>query len=96
VAKLPAAVEELKEKYGPHLNYNPPGGWQGEAHSTPEKLVRTHCCFCGRLSLRGVLPQLGFDYATPGPAEHWQALCPACKRKTLAVAQMRIREEARG
>ena len=21
--------------------------------------------------------------ASPGPAEHWQALCPACKRKTL-------------
>jgi NNP family nitrate/nitrite transporter-like MFS transporter len=44
--------------------------------------------------LRAVLPRLGFDYATPGPAGHWQALCPGCKRKTLSVAQMRIREEA--
>ena len=46
--------------------------------------------------LRTILPQLGFDYATPGPAGHWQALCPACKRKTLSVAQMRIKEESRG
>jgi len=46
--------------------------------------------------IRAILPQLGFDYATPGPAGHWQQLCPACKRKTLAVAQMRIKESARG
>jgi len=46
--------------------------------------------------LRMILPQLGFDYATPGPAGHWQALCPACKRKSLAAAQLRIREESRG
>jgi hypothetical protein len=41
-------------------------------------------------------PQVGFDYAISGPAGHWQALCPACKRKSLAMAQMRIRESARG
>jgi len=46
--------------------------------------------------LRAILPQLGFDYATQGPAGHWQQLCPACKRKTLSVAQMRIKEAARG
>ncbi len=46
--------------------------------------------------LRTILPQLGFDYGMAAPAGHWQELCPACKRKTLAVAQMRIREEARG
>jgi NNP family nitrate/nitrite transporter-like MFS transporter len=46
--------------------------------------------------LRRVLPQVGFDYALPGPAGYWQELCPACKRKTLSIAQMRIREEARG
>lgn len=46
--------------------------------------------------LRTVLPQLGFDYSIPGPAGHWQGLCPACKRKTLSNAQLRIREEARG
>ncbi len=46
--------------------------------------------------LRMVLPQLGFDYDIPGPAGHWQALCPACKRKSLSTAQLRIKEESRG
>jgi MFS transporter, NNP family, nitrate/nitrite transporter len=46
--------------------------------------------------LKAILPQLGFDYATPGAAGNWQELCPGCKRKTISVAQMRIREDARG
>jgi hypothetical protein len=46
--------------------------------------------------LRAILPQVGFDYTTPGPAGHWQELCPACKRKTLSVAQMRIKEQSNG
>jgi len=46
--------------------------------------------------LRSILPQLGFDYSAPGHADHWQELCPACKRKTLSVAQMRIQEQSRG
>jgi NNP family nitrate/nitrite transporter-like MFS transporter len=46
--------------------------------------------------LRAILPQLGFDYTVPGPAGAWQELCPACKRKTLSVAQLRIREESHG
>jgi len=46
--------------------------------------------------LRTILPQLGFDYAVDGPGGHWQALCPACKRKTLSTAQLRIREASRG
>ncbi|MEX1127804.1 MAG: MFS transporter [Vicinamibacterales bacterium] len=46
--------------------------------------------------LRRVLPELGFDYRIEGPAETWQGLCPACKRTTLATAQLRLKEEARG
>lgn len=46
--------------------------------------------------LRSVLPQLGFDYTMPGPAGHWHQLCPACKRKTLSVAQMRMKEQSGG
>lgn len=46
--------------------------------------------------LRTILPQLGFDYAAPGPAGHWQALCPACKRKSLSSAQLRVRGAFRG
>jgi len=47
MAKPPASVSVLTERYGPHLNYVPPGGW-GESRNAPEKLVKTHCCFCGQ------------------------------------------------
>jgi len=46
--------------------------------------------------LKLALRDLGFDYRTPGAAETWQELCPPCKRKTLATAQLRIKEHARG
>jgi len=46
--------------------------------------------------LAAVLPQLGFDYRMPGPAGHWQQVCPACKRKAIALAQLRMKETARG
>lgn len=63
-----------------------------------------HCRRCGERfasrmhidDLRAILPHVGFDYSMPGPAGSWQELCPACKRKTLSMAQMRIREAARG
>src|SRR5579864_48934 len=41
--------------------------------------------------LKRVLPELGFDYRMPGPAETWQDLCPACKRKSLSLAQLRLK-----
>ncbi len=47
--------------------------------------------------LAAILPQLGFDYRMPGPAGHWQQVCPPCKRKVIALAQMRQKDEvARG
>jgi NNP family nitrate/nitrite transporter-like MFS transporter len=62
----------------------------------------THCARCGERfasrmhidDLRRVLPEVGFDYTMPGPAGHWQALCPGCKRKTLAAAQLRVKQAA--
>jgi MFS transporter, NNP family, nitrate/nitrite transporter len=43
------------------------------------------------------LTQLGFDYRLEGLKDgNWQDLCPACKRKTIAGAQLRLKEEARG
>ena len=62
------------------------------------------CARCGQRyasrmhidDLKQVLPQLGFDYALPGPAGNWQELCPACKRKALSMAQLRLQEESRG
>jgi nitrate/nitrite transporter NarK len=55
--------------------------------------------FASRLhveDLRGVLPELGFDYAIAGPAGHWLALCPPCKRKSLGAAQLRLKEQSLG
>jgi NNP family nitrate/nitrite transporter-like MFS transporter len=69
-----------------------------------ERDAGAHCARCGQRfasrmqidDLNQVLPQLGFDYRIPGPAGTWQALCPACKRTSLATAQLRIKEEVRG
>jgi MFS transporter, NNP family, nitrate/nitrite transporter len=60
------------------------------------------CVLCGERfasrmqidDLKRTLPQLGFDYSMPGPVGYWQELCPACKRKTLSRAQLRIKETA--
>jgi hypothetical protein len=60
--------------------------------------------------LKHVLPLMGFDYTMTGvppvasdlthqayvPLGHWQDLCPACRRKTIALAQLRVKEAARG
>jgi assimilatory nitrate reductase catalytic subunit len=48
MARPPINELLLTESFGPHLNYAPPGGWQSEAENPAEKLVRTHCCFCGQ------------------------------------------------
>src|SRR6476661_1832899 len=48
MAKAPVSEEKLKEQFGPHLNYVPPGGWKDESIHPAEKLVKTHCCFCGQ------------------------------------------------
>ncbi|HXG22938.1 MAG TPA: molybdopterin-dependent oxidoreductase, partial [Chthonomonadales bacterium] len=46
MAQPPLSYEELTDKYGPHLNYTPAGGW--EITGEPDRLVPTHCCFCGQ------------------------------------------------
>src|ERR1700690_138794 len=48
MARPPAASQELIEEYGPHLNYVPSGGWQDESTHPADRLVKTHCCFCGQ------------------------------------------------
>ncbi|MBX9880162.1 MAG: MFS transporter [Candidatus Obscuribacterales bacterium] len=58
--------------------------------------------FCGRCGerfasrmhiddLNTILPQLGFDYSLSGSgtAKTWQEICPPCKRKSIANAQLR-------
>jgi hypothetical protein len=72
-----------------------------EAGEAGEGAVCARCRqrFASRMhvdDLKRVLPQVGFDYSIAGPAGNWQELCPACKRKSLATAQMRLQEESRG
>ena len=47
MAKPPLTVEALNAQFGPHPNFAPPGGWNNAAQKTPDKLVKTHCSFCG-------------------------------------------------
>src|SRR5579864_1395621 len=46
MAKLPIAIPEMVGQFGPTLNQIPATGWN--ANVEPDKLVKTHCCFCGQ------------------------------------------------
>jgi assimilatory nitrate reductase catalytic subunit len=45
MATLPIDPERIIEQFGPHLNYPPREGFPGR--DEPDKVVKTHCCFCG-------------------------------------------------
>ena len=65
----------------------------------PARCARCGERFASRLhvdDLKLALSDLGFDYRLEGPAGSWQELCPACKRKSLAAAQLRLKAGARG
>ena len=47
MAELPISKEKIEEIFGPHLKFDPPGGWSAGADE-PDKRVQTHCCFCGQ------------------------------------------------
>lgn len=46
MARPPLSEAELVERYGPHLNQAPPGGW--DAGVAIDREVATHCAFCGQ------------------------------------------------
>lgn len=46
MAIKPVSDEELIDRFGPHLNQAPPGGW--DAGLDVDRVVNTHCCFCGQ------------------------------------------------
>ena len=46
MAELPVSEIELIERFGPHLNQAPPGGW--DTGLEIDEVVNTHCCFCGQ------------------------------------------------
>jgi assimilatory nitrate reductase catalytic subunit len=46
MAKLPVEVTKLVSQFGPTLNRVPVTGWNSDVE--PDRLVKTHCCFCGQ------------------------------------------------
>lgn len=48
MAERPAPLEELIARWGPHRNDAPPGGYEENARHPADRLVKTHCCFCGQ------------------------------------------------
>src|SRR3974390_3469221 len=46
MAKLPESIPEIVRQFGPTLHGVPPGGLIRNPQD--EKLVKTHCCFCGQ------------------------------------------------
>jgi assimilatory nitrate reductase catalytic subunit len=71
------------EKFGPHLAYEPAAGWQD---LKPDKLVKTHCCFCGvqcgiQLKVREN-KVVGFEPWEEFPVNHGM-LCPKGVKRYL-------------
>ena len=48
MARPPLSPQALAERFGPHRSYAPPGGWPEQAARPADRLVKTHCCFCGQ------------------------------------------------
>jgi assimilatory nitrate reductase catalytic subunit len=48
MAKLPSTPAVLADRFGPHPQAEPPGGWANESRHPIDRLVKTHCCFCGQ------------------------------------------------
>ena len=48
MARLALPPERYIERWGPHPQEVPPGGWGDGTERPAEKLVKTHCCFCGQ------------------------------------------------
>ncbi len=46
MAQLPETKVDIIEQFGPHLAYS--HGDRLETGAIPDKLVKTHCCFCGQ------------------------------------------------
>ena len=48
MARPALPLERYVERWGPHPQEVPPGGWVDEAERPADRLVKTHCCFCGQ------------------------------------------------
>ncbi len=89
MAERPLSTPELIARYGPHLNYAPPGGYEEQRENPPDRLVKTHCCFCGQqcgiqLKVRGN-QVVGFEPWEEFPFNQGM-LCPKGVRRYLQSA----------
>ena len=46
MATEPGTIQETIHRFGPHRSY--PSGVRLDTTGEPDKLVKTHCCFCGQ------------------------------------------------
>ena len=46
MSTLPVELSQITEAFGPHLSYS--GGQRLESGVLPDRMVKTHCCFCGQ------------------------------------------------
>ncbi len=46
MATLPASLESINDKFGPHLSAST--GLRADTGVVPDRVVETHCCFCGQ------------------------------------------------
>jgi assimilatory nitrate reductase catalytic subunit len=46
MARPPVEIPQLIAEFGPRLNRTPVTGWSSDV--VPDRLVETHCCFCGQ------------------------------------------------
>src|SRR6266436_9728890 len=86
MAEPSISLKSLIERFGPHPAYTPPGGWQDESRNPAERLVKTHCCFCGQqcgiqLKVRGN-QVIGFEPWEEFPFNHGM-LCPKGVKRYL-------------
>ena len=86
MAKPPLPIDALARKYGPRLNYEPSGGWERAARQPPDRLVKTHCSFCGmqcgiQLKVRDE-KVVGFEPWEEFPFNHGM-LCPKGVKRYL-------------
>ena len=89
MAEPPLPIDVLAHTYGPHRNYDPPGGWEESMRRPPDRLVKTHCSFCGmqcgiQLKVHGD-KVTGFEPWEEFPFNHGM-LCPKGVKRYLQAS----------
>ena len=82
-------IDALKALYGPHPQYSPGVAYAEQARRPPDRLVKTHCCFCGQqcgIQLKVIDNQVvGFEPWEEFPFNRGM-LCPKGVRRYLQNA----------